>query len=236
MALPEIFPTKIDVGGSLLGRKFTEDKWEEVFGAMHVPFVVTGLGQQALSGLNFTVEAGTAVIGGFRVKFAQTLIALPASQNDVTLWLKLMKDGNGDINDAQLEAKTDFIVPAHPAMVLRFFKTGASSVTENEDRRSRRGTSFATKYNGNGNAGRKLMVGFRPQKITICELETNNTLTNVYANPFGSADDLRQSIEDTGAGTMDMNTATGTFLEDGRIDIQALGANVSAIVYRLVAS
>jgi hypothetical protein len=221
MALPEIFPTKIDVGGSLLGRKFTEDKWEEVFGALHVPFVVTGLGQSSLSGLDWTIEAGTAVIGGFRVKTASQLITLPASST-VNLWLELTKDGNGDINDAQFTAKTDATVPAgFPlAMVVRQFITGASSVTRQHDRRSLRGDVYHTRYRGgDANAG-TLMLGFTPRCVEIFGSITAGTDVRYKKITYfdGAADGIL-SVLDTGANIVNLSVGTGAAIVAGGVKV-----------------
>lgn len=236
MAL-EIFPTDKGVGGQLPGRRFEEDKWEDIFGPkVLIPGVVlTGLDQNALVNLNFTFNTGDAVVGGFRCKgVPQTVVALPDNQNDITVWLELTKDVNGDISGVAFTTKTDFTLPTNAAIPLRFFKTVAGAVTVNYDRRPLRWTSYRTAYRGDGNAGRKLPIGFRPQFAVITAMIVGLNNDEIGILTVGNSSDRKYLLKDDVNGAR-ITGSTGTFFDAAGIAINNAGFNVNAEEYEVVA-
>lgn len=198
----EIFPTDQDVGGSLKGREFNEDKWAEVFGNCGGHnYIVSGYDTATIGGgsLTVTFNAGVAVINGFRAKNQTSglSITLTASQSDCHIYLQMTEDGSNDLNGVQLVEKTDETVPARSVLLL-WAKTNATGVTDYFDRRPRNAVSASGAYKGDGGGVFDVVLGFTPRLVhlinngatewvTIFRIDDSYTSYRIHYNEAGPA-------------------------------------------------
>lgn len=134
-----IFPTKLDVGGGVVGggSRFQELLLAPLFSGFAHRYVKSGFDTLTGSGLNRTVNVGVAVVDGYIVSGtgqSPTLAFSPSTTN--VLWLQLVKAPSGPdigrVTGAKLVTTNTSTILAD-AVRLRHAVTSGSDITSQVD-------------------------------------------------------------------------------------------------------
>lgn len=131
-----VFPSVNDVaesGGST--KKGTEQNWSELSGTVHdASYVQSGLDFTDNANLIPTIGTGVAFFEGYRVELTDTVdITLTGSSTNY-VFLKLNRDGNDNVTDAEIEVNITGTPPAD-SIKLHEFTTNVSTITSDTDYR-----------------------------------------------------------------------------------------------------
>lgn len=128
-----VFPTSLDVGGGRTATEQLMSSWLKAL--MGQNFVMTGFALPSSDpDLTISIPAGTATIAGFYVSVpGATNVTLTASATN-HLYLKLLKDGNGNVTGAKVEHNTTGTQPADSVKIGTAVCSG-SAVTSTTDYR-----------------------------------------------------------------------------------------------------
>lgn len=175
MALPEIFPTELDVGDGGLGRVFTESNWLKLFSvenSLHrgVNYVKSGLDQSGVSGLDVTYNGGIAVINGYVAEIDSDTVSLADDATNY-VYVQLTRDVNGNVDGVTFNAETTTTPPADSVLIRQVVTSGgAVSGTQNRDARIKGPNGTWGQYVGNGAASnRQIQTGFTPLVVIAAD-------------------------------------------------------------------
>jgi hypothetical protein len=177
--IDRIFPTENDKGGDGVGQVFSEANLELLLTASRQNFVLNGLTLtlDSPSSGHVTVAAGQAVILGRYVDLSGTDSidvdggASPNGSDWYTIWLKLGRDGDSNVDTVSLVKRADDTIETD-AVLLAEVRVGGGGSVSHGFRRGLGGPlvatgSFTTTPTSAPDASGNVRIGFRPRRVVL---------------------------------------------------------------------
>jgi hypothetical protein len=112
-----VWPSQNNVGG---GKKLNEPMVSAAFRAFTADsFIVSGFSVPTESGPQLTIAAGEAVINGYRVYMSDPSIVECSEDVDNYVFIKLLKDGLGQVTEVAFEVNTTGIQPVDSVPICK---------------------------------------------------------------------------------------------------------------------